>query len=193
LAIGTAIAGYVFIQPGVAARLELPNVPYDYVVLDQDVAAALREFARHHALTLNLSPEVKGRIRGRLPPGNAREFLDRLGTLHGFEWYFDGSVLHVTAVSERTSRTVAFRGRPEEALRNLESLGITDERWRVQVGSDGRTGMVSGPPRFIAKVTEALGSQVEAAAPQPAAPRKPNLVVIYRGSQVSTVRPGHID
>lgn len=157
------------------------------------IGAALREFARHHSLTLNLSGEVKGRIRGRLPPGDALEFLDRLATLHGFEWYFDGSVLHVTAASERQSRTITFRGQSEDALKTLASLGVTDERWRVTVGSDQRTGIVSGPPRFVAQVMDVLGSQVLVAPAQPAAPRKTNLVVIYRGSQVSTVRPGHLD
>ena len=180
-------------NPAAAAKLELPRVPYNYVVLDQEVGAALREFARHHGLALNLSPDVKGRIKGRLPPGDAREFLDRLATINGLECYFDGSVLHVTAASERQVRMVTFLGRPDDALSTLASLGVTDEKWRVSVGADGRTGIVSGPPRFVSQAIDVLGAQVRVAAPSPDAPSRSKLVVIYRGGQVSTVRPGHVE
>ena len=87
---------------GLAAQLALPETPYSYTVIDQDLTAALHEFGSNLNIKVNVSPEVRGRIQGaaRVAP----RFLDRLAALYNFEWYFDGLVVHITSVREAQTR-----------------------------------------------------------------------------------------
>ena len=66
--------------PAGAAVLKLSDKPYSYTVIDQDLSAALQEFGSNVGIKVNISPEVKGRIQGRMPEGTAQAFLDRLAT-----------------------------------------------------------------------------------------------------------------
>ncbi|TIV43839.1 MAG: nodulation protein NolW, partial [Mesorhizobium sp.] len=65
------------IHPAHAVPLSLPATPYRYTVLDQELAAALQEFGNNLNIRVNISPAVKGRIRGRMPDLPPRAFLDR--------------------------------------------------------------------------------------------------------------------
>ena len=52
---------------GLAAQLALPETPYSYTVIDQDLTAALHEFGSNLNIKVNVSPEVRGRIQGVCP------------------------------------------------------------------------------------------------------------------------------
>ena len=53
-------------QTAVAAQLALPETPYSYTVIDQDLTAALHEFGSNLNIKVNVSPEVRGRILAQL-------------------------------------------------------------------------------------------------------------------------------
>ncbi|WP_342724025.1 hypothetical protein AAFG07_33805 [Bradyrhizobium sp. B097] len=99
---------YCFHLPDVVrtlgAPLTLPSTPYSYTVLDQDLATALQEFGHNRNIRVNVSTEVKGRIRGRLPELPPGEFLDRLINLYDLQWYHDGRVLYISDAHEAQSR-----------------------------------------------------------------------------------------
>ncbi len=188
-----------FLLVGVArasgAELALPTSPYSYTVLDQDLAAALREFGNNLNIRVNVSLEVKGRIRGRMPDLAPREFLEHLTNLYNLQWYYDGLVLYVSDAHEAQSRVLVLTPITFDAFRSaLDSLNISDERYVVNAAPGDGVVFASGPPRFVALVEQTLkGLIAEAQARQhPATVEKPreSALMLFRGSSSMVVREG---
>ncbi|WP_283809281.1 secretin N-terminal domain-containing protein [Bradyrhizobium sp. LMTR 3] len=155
----------VFLCTGVltafGAPLLLPSAPYSYTVLDQDLSAALLEFGNNLNIRVNVSAEVKGRIRGRMPDLPPREFLDRLTNLYNLQWYYDGLVLYVSAANEAQSRLLVLKPISFDAFKAaLDALNISDERYLVRPAPGDGLVLVSGPPRFIALLDQTLNGLV---------------------------------
>ena len=108
LAAAVALAGLFGGGPlaasALAAPMQLPDGIYPYSVLDQDVTAVLREFGQNLGLRVKLSPKVSGTVKGKLPRLPALEFLNHVCQMYGLEWYYDGATLHISSVSEETTR-----------------------------------------------------------------------------------------
>ena len=144
---------------GAAFALEpkWPAGPYKYLVIDQDVKGVLTEFGRNIGVPVDVSDQVKGRLRGRLAVATARDFLDRLCESYGLVWYFDGAVLHVNARAEiRTELISVGRISPGEVSEKLNALGIADPRFPVRSTQDMSVVSVSGPPSFVSLVRQTL-------------------------------------
>ncbi|SFJ63470.1 type III secretion protein C [Bradyrhizobium sp. Gha] len=195
-----ALYAGIFICFGVVealgAPLALPSTPYSYTVLDQDLAAALQEFGNNLNIRVNVSTEVKGRIRGRMPDLPPREFLERLINLYNLQWYYDGMVLYVSDAREAQSRLLVLSPINFDAFKAaLDALKISDERYIVRaVPGDGLV-FASGPPRFVALVEQTLkGLVAEAQARRnPSGSEKPpndSVLMLFRGSSSVVVREG---
>ena len=129
-----------------AARLELPETPYNYTIIDQDLAAALHEFGSNLNIKVNVSPEVRGRIQGRLPEMSPRAYLDRLSALYNFDWYYDGLVLHITSAREAQSRLLVLSPLSFDHLRHaLDVLGVSDSRYVARPAPGNGLALVAGP------------------------------------------------
>lgn len=177
------------------AELALPTAPYSYTVLDQDLAAVLQEFGNNLNIRVNVSPEVKGRIRGRMADLAPREFLEHLANLYNLQWYYDGLVLYVSDAHEAQSRLFVLNPIAFDAFKSaLDSLNISDERYVVKAATGDGVAFASGPPRFISLVEQTLqGMMAEAQARQRPQlvekPREPALM-LFRGSSSVVVRGG---
>ncbi|MGX9431717.1 MULTISPECIES: secretin N-terminal domain-containing protein [Bradyrhizobium] len=182
------------ILPAFDASLSLPSTPYNYTVLDQELSAALQEFGNNLNIRVNVSAEVKGRIRGRMPDLPAREFLDRLTNLYNLQWYYDGLVLYVSAASEAQSRLLVLKPISFDAFKAaLDTLNISDERYAVRAAPGNGIVLVSGPPRFIALVDQTLSGLVAEAQARPhAADKQPreSILKLFRGSSTMVIRDG---
>ncbi|QOZ29602.1 nodulation protein NolW [Bradyrhizobium sp. CCBAU 51753] len=178
------------------APLSLPSTPYSYTVLDQDLAAALQEFGNNLNIRVNVSTEVKGRIRGRMPDLPPREFLERLTNLYNLQWYYDGLVLYISAAHEAQSRLVVLSPISFDAFKTaLDALNISDERYIVKPAPGDGLVLASGPPRFIALVDQTLkGLVAEAQARRnPATAERPprdSVLMLFRGSSSVVIRDG---
>lgn len=178
------------------APLSLPSAPYSYTVLDQDLSAALQEFGNNLNIRVNVSTEVKGRIRGRMPDLPPREFLERLTNLYNLQWYYDGLVLYISAAHEAQSRLMVLSPISFDAFKTaLDALNISDERYIVKPAPGDGLVLASGPPRFIALVDQTLkGLVAEAQARRnPAAaegPPRDSVLMLFRGSSSVVIRDG---
>lgn len=177
------------------AELALPTALYSYTVLDQDLVAALQEFGNNLNIRVNVSPEVKGRIRGRMPNLAPREFLERLANLYNLQWYFDGLVLYVSDAHEAQSRLFVLNQITFDAFKSaLDSLNISDERYVVKATNGDGVVFTSGPPRFIALVEQTLQSMIAEAQARrkPTAVEKPreSALMLFRGSSSMVIRGG---
>jgi type III secretion protein C len=190
-------------QTAFAAQLALPETPYSYTVIDQDLTAALHEFGSNLNIKVNVSPEVRGRIQGRLPELPPRAFLDRLAALYNFEWYFDGLVVHITSVREAQTRLLVVSPLSFDRLRYaLDALGVSDTRYVIRPAPGSGLALVAGPPRFVTLVEQTLAGLIaeDQARPRtlrsPDAPRPPmpllqeSVLTVFRGSDTTIIRDG---
>ena len=182
--------------PSAAAELVLPQEPYRYTVLDQDLRLALREFGANMNLRITLSDAVQGRVRGRLPELPPREFLSWLGTQYGFDWYYDGYAVSVTASSEGVTKIISLSGITFPQLKaSLDALGLSDPRYLVQSHQSPELVLVAGPPRFVELTEQAAALLMQRASREsqpagtPAAPgasapplRAGGVLRVFRGA-----------
>lgn len=174
------------------SELKLGDAPYSYAVLDQDLRIALREFGAHVGLRVTVSDAVSGRIRGRLPPLPPREFLDRLAAQFGFDWYFDGYALHVTATSEGVTTILSQPGLAFDALvADLRAVGVYDARFPLRPHTESGYFLVAGPPRYVDLVEKAAGVLAKRDDPAPMPPAvqangaaPTSTMTVYRGKEV---------
>jgi type III secretion protein C len=145
-----------------------PPSPYKYLIIDQEIKSIMAEFGRNVGLPVDVSDQVKGRLRGQLAPttATAREFLDRLCESYGLVWYFDGAVLHVNTNAEiRTELVNIGRLSPAEVGEKLSALGVADARFQVRSTEDAGIVSVSGPPPFVSMVRQTLAVLVRRSPP----------------------------
>jgi type II secretory pathway component GspD/PulD (secretin) len=186
----TVIAGLTSVGSALATEPRWPEGPYKYLVIDQDVRGVLVEFGRNIGVPVDVSDQIKGRLRGRLGVVPAREFLETLCDSYGLVWYFDGAVLHVSAKTEiRTELIKIGRFPPREVNEKLNALGIADPRYPVKSTDDIGVVSVSGPPPFVSLVRQTLTSL----APPPVREEPhgdPPAVRVFRGGALAAPPQG---
>jgi type III secretion protein C len=149
-----------------ASEPKWPPGPYKYLVIDQDIKEVLTEFGRNIDVPVEISDQVKGRLRWRLPVAAAKEFLSQLCESYGLVWYFDGAKLHINAKSEIKTELINIGQLPVQNVTDeLNKLGIADPRFPVRSTADGTVISVSGPTPFITLVRQTLTAMARAAAP----------------------------
>jgi type III secretion protein C len=137
--------------------IEFPPGSYTYVVIDQDLRDLLTEFGHTLNFVVQLSDEVHGRVRGPLPVSTAQEFLDRICDRFGLVWYYDGSVLFISAQTELRTELIDIGKAPPKAVSDkLSSLDIVDPRFPVTVTADPAMLAVSGPPSYLSRLRETV-------------------------------------
>jgi type III secretion protein C len=165
-----------------AAPLNLPQGPYPYRIVDQDLAAVLQEFGHNLGLRVITSPRVSGKVQGRIPGPSALEFLNNLCRLYGLDWYYDGAALYVTASTEEVTRFLRLKKETtfESLTDSLKKLSLYDERYPIKGGPDNGSVLISGPPAYVAIIEQTLSSTSAGGYVEP-----PSATVIYRGPVVT--------
>jgi len=172
----------VAIHAAIAGEPAWPTEPYRYTIVDQDLGNVLQEFGRNTGLRLEVSPEVRGRVRGPLPELAARAFIEHLARNYGLDWYFDGFRIYVTSNKEASSRLLQLGTVPLQRLESaLRDLALYDARFSLKSIKQADMAMVSGPPQYIQTVERTL------AALKPR-PDQPASITVYRGEHVQVVK-----
>lgn len=159
-----------------------PAEPYRYTIIEQDLTSVLQEFGRNSGLRIEVSTEVRGRVRGPLPELKARDFLEQLARGYGLEWYFDGFRLYVTSAKEDASRILPLGSVPLGRLETaLTDLSLNDARFPLRAIKQSDMVLVAGPPQYLAMVERTLAALN---------PRheQPSEVTVYHGDHVEVVK-----
>ncbi|EPC00818.1 hypothetical protein L861_13590 [Litchfieldella anticariensis FP35 = DSM 16096] len=152
---------------------------YHYVIVEQDVRDVLTEFGRNLSLPVEISPQVRGRVRGNIRTGTAEEFLDQVSSANGLAWFFDGGVLHVATRQEMIQRTFELQGIDADRLMEAIDQSRVGDPLRARL-IDGNAALQAwGPPAWIESVARRVDRLRQ---PTPTRSRE---VRVFRGS-VST-------
>ncbi|MEL4374657.1 type III secretion protein [Brucella cytisi] len=171
---------FTSVGSGWAAEPRWPAGPYKYMVLDQSVRDTLTEFGRNIGVSIQMSPEIRGRVTANVPQGNAKEFLEWVCNRYGLVWYFDGATLHISNETENRTEILTLDDKALDGIsQRLDSLGLMDPRFPVRIDREQKAASISGPPAYIALVKETVGTftTVETVSDGPANVR------VFRGRQ----------
>ena len=182
------IVGVCFLpEAPVVAEPSWPIAPYNYVVVDQDLRAVLRQFAANTGLRLVLSDKVRGRVHGPLSSASSRDFFDMLVRQFGLDWTYDGAIIWVSTAAESQTNMLSLQGVSFARLRQaLATAGLLDPRFQLRAPPGSDIAIVSGPPHYIALVQQALAALAGGKAPAER-PASHKSLALIRGDVVSTV------
>lgn len=139
-------------QAGEAAdvSMELLSDDYPYLAVDQALPDALRELGHNLDVTIDVSSQIKGRLRHYEHRGSAGAFLNDLADEHRLDWVFHNGRLFVSSADEQIVRAwQGGSGALDSAKTALASAGIADARYPL--GFDAARGKVSltAPPPYM--------------------------------------------
>ena len=140
-----------------------PNRPawrlptYTLVARDMDLRTAFDTFAVSQGLSIVMSDAVGGRFSGDFRDTPTDEFLEKMATVHNLTWYYDGAALYLYGAGEIQTILLDLQYMKAGELRKLlADLGVEDERFPIRTASNDELIMVSGPPRYVAIVSETV-------------------------------------
>ena len=140
-----------------------PNRPtwrtptYTLVARDMDLRTAFDTFAVSQGLSIVMSESVAGRFSGDFRDVPTDEFLEKMATVHNLTWYYDGAALYLYGAGEIQTILLDLQYMKAGELRKLlADLGVEDERFPIRTASNDELIMVSGPPRYVAIVSETV-------------------------------------
>jgi type III secretion protein C len=140
-----------------AATPPWPSAPFQYFAKRYAIPKVLGDFAAAFGLKLVLDPQVQGQVDGNYAAGSPSQFLDTLAASYGLTWYYRNGTLYIDRASESTSRTLHVgRGEVDALKQALESLGIFDARFGWGEFADRGVVIVSGPPSYVAAVSDTV-------------------------------------
>jgi type III secretion protein C len=130
----------------------------DLTVREQPIAAFLQDFFGTLDVPVTVSAGVKGAVNGVFR-GPAERVFANIQRSFGLMAYYDGSVVHVYAPSEVTTRTFTMRqGNARQVISTARDMQIVDTRNTLRVSQSGGL-IASGNRRFVELVSELAAGQ----------------------------------
>lgn len=140
-----------------AADIPWKTPTYTLVARDMNLRTALDTFAVAQGLSVVMSDSVQGVFSGDFKEVESGEFLDRIATIHNLAWYYDGAALYIYGAGEIQAILIDLQYmKAGEVTRMLGELGVEDSRFPLKTTSNDELVMVSGPPRYVALVSEMI-------------------------------------
>ena len=130
---------------------------YTLVARDMDLRTALDTFAVAEGLSVVMSQSVTGAFSGDFKDVAPADFLNKIATTHNLIWYYDGAALYLYGAGEIATMLIDLQYMKAGEVRSmLAELGVEDSRFPLKKTSNDELVMVSGPPRYVALVSEMI-------------------------------------
>ena len=149
-------AGLLAASAAGASEIHWRTSNFTYVAQDKPLKDFIRDFAADQGINVIVASEVDGTINGKfnLTP---QSMLDLLATSYGVTWYYDGSVLYVSAAGDVGSEVVPLGALGATQFQEaLNRLGIYDNRYPIYYDRAHGTARVAGPKRYVELVKQTL-------------------------------------
>ncbi|NSX56766.1 hypothetical protein [Parasulfitobacter algicola] len=173
------------LQPFHAAPLALDHRETTYRIIDQNLRSVLADFGESFDIQIDIDTDVKGRVQQVSGEFTPEGFLHHLALTHGFSWYYDGQVIHVTPVQD--DQTVILQMNDislDDFVLTLTELGIADDRFPVVAAGEQGLARASGPPRYIELLSETFQA---ISLPTPNAPKASSTLTVIQGNDRQSV------
>jgi type III secretion protein C len=131
--------------------------PYTYVGNGESIQRVLRIFGRQFGLRVEIDTAVDDPINGEIAEQTPKKFLDRLASMHGFDWYLDNGTLYISAIGKRERKIIKAPAGVIGQLRGaLEGAGVYQQRfgWGELIGQ-GQL-LVYGPPAYVSRLSQTI-------------------------------------
>ena len=126
------------------------DAPYSHYANATHLESVLKEFASNFSLALKLNAGVSGTVNGRFNARNPTEFINKLGSVYGFNWFTHAGTLFVSRADDLQTKAIPSGYNSTSQLHDaLTSLGILDPRFGWGDLPDQGIAMVSGPPAYV--------------------------------------------
>lgn len=141
----------------IAAPLPQAEQPYPFVGKSTDLREVLELFGENIGIPVRLSEKIKGKIDSNFTAPDRQSFLNKLGARHGFVWFYDGGILHVSSIYDIQTRFFSLvQWSSYEMKHELSKLGIWDSRFVSMPESGANTLIVTGPEIYTNLVDMAV-------------------------------------
>ncbi len=153
-AIGLSLAIFVAgICPAQAATVPWKKEKIHYSVESKPLKDVLRDFAASQGIAATIAPNVDGMVSGKFNM-SPQAFLSALSSTFGFTWFYDGTLLDISAASDVKSMLISMQYGSMEDLRSaLDRIGLSDKRFPIVYDDVQHTAMVSGPAHYVQLVS----------------------------------------
>ncbi|HSB22254.1 MAG TPA: type III secretion system outer membrane ring subunit SctC [Burkholderiaceae bacterium] len=142
---------------GAASAAPMPNGGrlVQITAREQPIGAFLQDLFATIDVPAQISPSLAGNVNGTFA-GPADKVLRDVSRVYNLVTYFDGSVMHVTPMSEMARRTYAVAPAVgDRLLREAADLNLTDPRNTLRRSADGNM-IATGARRFVEQIDELL-------------------------------------
>lgn len=135
------------------------DAPYSYYTHDNKLDTVLKDFAGSFSLALNIGKGVDGTINGRFNTQNPTEFINKLGSVYGFNWFTHAGTLFISRADDQRTGVIPAATNSTSQLREaLNNLGILDTRFGWGELPEQGVAMVSGPPAYVELIERTVKS-----------------------------------
>lgn len=176
-----------------AAPAPWTEAPYSYYAENAAMAQVLGDFASSFSLSLDLSPQVTGKVQGKFNSASPTEFIDRLAGVYGLTWFTHAGTLYVGRTTEVTTRSISAGGGNIATVRQaLQSLGVLDARFGWGELPEQGIALVSGPAPYVALIERTMAQLPMMAGGQQVAVFRlkhasvDDRTILYRDRQITT-------
>ncbi|MET1115635.1 MAG: type III secretion system outer membrane ring subunit SctC [Comamonas sp.] len=180
-------------SPAQAAPPPWTEAPYSYYADNTPLAQVLREFAGSFSLSLELSPQVTGKVQGKFNSASPTEFIDRLASVYGLTWFTHAGTLYVGRTTEAATRSISAGGGSIATVRQaLLSLGVLEPRFGWGELPEQGIALVSGPAPYVALIERTMAQLPQMAGGQQVAVFRlkhasvDDRTILYRDRQITT-------
>ncbi|SDG75303.1 type III secretion system outer membrane ring subunit SctC [Propionivibrio dicarboxylicus] len=126
------------------------EAPYSHYANSARLDTVLKDFAGSFSLSLKLGGGIEGGVNGRFNAASPTDFINKLGSVYGFNWFIHAGTLFVSRSDDQRVAYLPSAYNSTGQLRDaLASLGILDARFGWGELPDQGVAMVSGPPAYV--------------------------------------------
>lgn len=123
---------------------------FSYYSRNGKLDEVLKDFASSFSLALNLGPEVNGVVNGRFNTATPTDFINKLGSVYGFDWFVYSGTLFVSRADRQKTTAISAASSSTSQLREaLIGLNILNTRFGWGELPDQGVVVVSGPPAYV--------------------------------------------
>ncbi|RXZ38779.1 EscC/YscC/HrcC family type III secretion system outer membrane ring protein [Oxalobacteraceae bacterium CAVE-383] len=136
-----------------AIRAPWLDEPYTYIGTGESLPRVLQIFARQFGLKTDIDADIDEPVSGEIAERTPQKFLDRLASMHAFDWYLDNGCLYISAIERRQRKIINAPAAVIGQLRHaLEGAGVYQDRfgWGELVGQ-GQL-LIYGPPAYVRRL-----------------------------------------